>query len=265
MDLSLQQGYLVALDVPARSGRQPPWWPCLRAPQGQSVSRQGQHRRTREVRRAFRVLLSLRPIARTSNIGTNTLIGSSTHIAENVKIVSSVIGQNCTIGAGSELVNAYIFEGTTVGTNCYIEQSIIGSNVKIKDGSKIPKGCLIGDGVILGPSAALEPFDKLSSKRVTTSDADDEEEQDEDEDSDIEDAESSTLHYFLFSSPLSRCAAEQNSFDLSSLGADTNAILWPREAPDEEDDDEESPENWRNQKYMRIGAKLFRFYMLKLS
>jgi len=207
----------------------------------------------------FHLLLLLRPVARTSNIGTNTLIGSSTHIAENVKIVSSVIGQNCTIGTGSELVNAYIFEGTTVGANCYIEQSIIGANVKIKDGSRIPKGCLIGDGVIVGPNAALEPFDKLSSKRVTTSDADDEENQDDDEDSDIEDVENSTPSYFVFSPSLSRCAVEQNSFDLAPLGADTNAILWPREAPDEEDDDEESPENWHNQKYMRIGAKLFRF------
>jgi translation initiation factor eIF-2B subunit epsilon len=41
--------------------------------------------------------------------------------------------------------------------------------------------------------------------------------------------------------------------DKTPLGKDSNAIVWPRGPPDEEDD-EEGPENWQNQRFMRIGS-----------
>jgi len=49
---------------------------------------------------------------------------------------------------------------------------------------------------------------------------------------------------------------EQDSIDKTGLGKDSNAIVWPRGPPDEEDD-EEGPENWKNQRFMRLGTKLF--------
>jgi len=47
---------------------------------------------------------------------------------------------------------------------------------------------------------------------------------------------------------------EQDSIDKTGLGKDSNAIVWPRGPPDEEDD-EEGPENWKNQRFMRLGTK----------
>ncbi|CAA7271788.1 unnamed protein product [Cyclocybe aegerita] len=153
-------------------------------------------------------------LARTCNIGTNTLIGSSTKVSENVTIIASVIGQNCTIGPGSTISNSYIFENAVVGANCAIERSIIGADRRA------------------GPNATLAPFERLSAKRGPVdieADADD-------DDSDIEEVE-----------------ANQNSIDKKSLGKDSNAIVWPRGPPDEEDEDEESPENYKNQRFMRLG------------
>jgi translation initiation factor eIF-2B subunit epsilon len=49
---------------------------------------------------------------------------------------------------------------------------------------------------------------------------------------------------------------DQESIDKTSLGKDSNAIVWPRGPPDEEDD-EEGPENFKNQRYMRIGVFIF--------
>lgn len=45
---------------------------------------------------------------------------------------------------------------------------------------------------------------------------------------------------------------DQELIDKTSLGKDSNAIVWPRGPPDEEDD-EDGPENFKNQRYMRIG------------
>ncbi|KAF8969966.1 nucleotide-diphospho-sugar transferase [Flammula alnicola] len=171
-------------------------------------------------------------LARTCNVGKNTLIGSSTTVSDNVTITASVIGQNCRIGAGSTINNSYIFENAVVGEGCSIERSIIGAGVQIKDRSRIPKGCLIADGVVVGPDATLRPFERLSVRR----DEADIEADADDDDSDIEEVE-----------------ANQDSIDKVGLGKDSNAIVWPRGPPADEEDDEEGPENYRNQRFMRIG------------
>lgn len=130
-------------------------------------------------------------LGRTCKIGNNTLIGSSTHIHDNVEITESVIGQNCVIGAGTVIRRSYIFDGTIIGSQCVIEQSIIGTKVNIKNGTQVHKGSLIGDGVIVGPSAILGPFERLSKRRdVSDVNLDDE---DEEVDSDLEDVEASAF------------------------------------------------------------------------
>ena len=49
---------------------------------------------------------------------------------------------------------------------------------------------------------------------------------------------------------------DQGLIDKTSLGKDSNAIVWPR-GPFDEEDDEEGPENFKNQRYMRIGVFIF--------
>ena len=132
--------------------------------------------------------------ARTCNIGTNTLIGSSTQVAENVQIIASVIGRNCTIGAGSIIKNSYIFENTIIGTRCVVERSIIGAGVIVKDGSHVPVGCLIAEGVVIGPDAMLDPYERLSAKRNKIVGAGRDGDDNDDDDSDIEEVEASELN-----------------------------------------------------------------------
>jgi translation initiation factor eIF-2B subunit epsilon len=141
---------------------------------------------------------------RTCKIGNNTLIGASTKIHENAQITGSVIGQNCVIGAGSVIDGSYIFDGTVIGAQCVVKRSIIGAGVTIKEKTRIEKGCLVGDGVVVGPLAVLDPFERLSMRRDKTAPV--EEEEEEDEDSDIEEIEAS-----MYLSPLSHlCAHSRN-------------------------------------------------------
>lgn len=170
-------------------------------------------------------------LARTCKIGNNTLIGSSTHIHDNVEITESVIGQNCVIGAGTVIRRSYIFDGTIIGSQCVIEQSIIGTKVNIKNGTQVHKGSLIGDGVIVGPSAILGPFERLSKRRdVSDVNLDDE---DEEVDSDLEDVE-----------------ANQDSTP-KTLGKDSNALVWPKSPPDDAEEDE--LDNYKNERFLWLG------------
>ena len=60
----------------------------------------------------------------------------------------------------------------------------------IKDGSHVPLGCLIGEGVMIGPDAMLEPYERLSVKRNEIIGAGSDDDHDDD-DSDIEEVEAS--------------------------------------------------------------------------
>ncbi|KAJ7710005.1 nucleotide-diphospho-sugar transferase [Mycena rosella] len=171
-------------------------------------------------------------LARTCKIGNNTLIGASTRILENVQISGSVIGRNCVIGAGSIIDGSYIFDGTVIGAQCVVKRSIIGAGVTIKEKTRIEKGCLLGDGVVVGPLAVLDNFERLSRRRDKT--AGEEEEEDEDEDSDMEEIE-----------------ANQEGAS-SMLGKDSNAIVWPR-GPSEDDDDDDGIVNYKNQRLRQLG------------
>ncbi|KDQ60712.1 hypothetical protein JAAARDRAFT_190866 [Jaapia argillacea MUCL 33604] len=177
-------------------------------------------------------------LSRTCKIGNNTLIGSSTQVFDGAQVSMSVIGQRCRIGVGSIIRNSYIFDNTTIGSNCVVEHSIIGAGVFIKDKSRIERGCLVADGVALGPEARLGPFERVSKKREPKRDKKaglDEDEEDEDEDSEWEEVE-----------------ANQASVT-AILGKDSNAIVWPKGSPEEDDEDVDEVETFNNQRLMRIG------------
>ena len=200
---------------------------------------------------------------RTCSIGNNTLIGSSTQVNENTCIAASVIGRDCIIGAGTTIRDSYIFEGTVVGSDCVIERSIIGANVTIKDQTRVSKGCLVGDGVIVGPSAVLRAFERLSKRPDENEKR--QMEEDEDVDSDLEDVEASAFR--SWSSPyfLTHKREDQDPLLATLLGESSNALVWPRASPGE-DDEEEEIIRLKNERFMRLGnyIPLFKHYPCSL-
>jgi translation initiation factor eIF-2B subunit epsilon len=68
----------------------------------------------------------------------------------------------------------------------------------VKDGSHVPLGCLIAEGVVIGPDAMLVPYERLSAKRneIIGAGGDvDGADDDDDDDSDIEEVEASELNH----------------------------------------------------------------------
>jgi len=99
--------------------------------------------------------------------------------------------------AGSVIKNSCIFENTIVGASCIVERSIIGAGVMAKDCSHVPLGCLIAEGVVIGPDAMLHPYERLSAKRneiIGAGGDGDGVDANDDDDSDIEEVEASELN-----------------------------------------------------------------------
>ncbi|KAI6117666.1 nucleotide-diphospho-sugar transferase [Pisolithus croceorrhizus] len=212
-------------------------------------------------------------LSRTCKIGNNTLIGSQCLISDNAQISASIFGQRCTIGAGSVILNSYLFDGVVVGPNCTIEFSILAAGVQVKEGSRIEKGCLLADGVVIGPQARLQPFERLSRRHLGTEhneedegEEDDEDEDDEDEDEDVDEEgdgdveESEDDNESEMDSDYGEIEANQDPDALKRLGPDNNAIIWPQPSIDEDEeiDEVEHPTNLR---LMRLGDDVSDLYL----
>lgn len=105
-------------------------------------------------------------LARSSKIGSHTLLGPASTVEDKAEVSGSVLGRYVRVGESSTVKNSYLWDGAIVEAGCHIENSIVGRNVVVKTGSKIAKGCLVGDGVVLGPHADLKPFTRVSKLRL---------------------------------------------------------------------------------------------------
>ncbi|KAF7793053.1 hypothetical protein EIP86_004158 [Pleurotus ostreatoroseus] len=186
---------------------------------------------------------------RTCKVGTNTLIGSHTTVASGANITASVIGQRCMIGPDVVLSHAYIFDDTVVGAGSTVTQSIVGSQVRIGEGSQLERGCLVGDGVVLGKNVHLAPFSRVSRRRDLLSV--DEGEESEEEWDEIEQSE--RMRFTRLRDDLTNlCYVADDGKSNSVLGEGSNAIVWPQ-GPWEDDEELDEVERFDNQRLMRLG------------
>lgn len=76
-----------------------------------------------------------------------------------------------------------------------LDRCIVGKDVRILNGSVLGEGCLLADGVTVGPDAQLPPFTRVSRKKGSTpiakppADDEDEDVVDDDDDSEIDEVE----------------------------------------------------------------------------
>ncbi|KAF9521193.1 hypothetical protein BS47DRAFT_1378549 [Hydnum rufescens UP504] len=162
-------------------------------------------------------------LSRTCTIGSHTQIGRRTTIDDDAFLDHSVIGEDCSIGRGTKIQNTYIWASVTIGAGCIVEDSIIANGVKIGRNSRISRGCLIGEGTVLGENANLAPFSRVAASPPTK---DDEEEDD-----------------------------NMSPADPSVVGFNTQAYLWPEEEKDDASDSEDDTEHetLQTRQFNRLG------------
>ncbi|KAH9005204.1 nucleotide-diphospho-sugar transferase [Lactarius hatsudake] len=186
-------------------------------------------------------------LSRTCKIGNNTLIGPSSHVGDNAKVVASTLGARCSVGTDTVLRNAYVFDDVTIGPNCVLESCIVGAGVQVGEGSQIARGSLVADGVKLGPGTVLMPFERVSRRKQKSVPVIGEPAE-EDDDGDDADADSELEE------------AEKNQRSISqNLGPGSDAFVWPRRAiarKGDEEGHENELENFNNWRLMRLGDDL---------
>src|SRR5258708_17023767 len=102
---------------------------------------------------------------RSCTLKSRTQVGPRSHVDDNAIIEGSVIGPGCRVGPNVKIVNCFMMSGSAVGANSIITETIIGCEVKIGPNSRVDRGCMIGDGAILGTGANVPPFSKVAGGR----------------------------------------------------------------------------------------------------
>lgn len=118
-------------------------------------------------------------LARTAEVGPLSLLGAGVTVAADARVVRSVLGARCIVGAGAVVRDSYLWDGVVVDAGAVVEHSILGKGVRVKAKSTIARGCVVGDGVVLGPEAKLSEFTKVSRKGLRAENADEDDEDDE--------------------------------------------------------------------------------------
>ncbi|EJD05818.1 nucleotide-diphospho-sugar transferase [Fomitiporia mediterranea MF3/22] len=167
-------------------------------------------------------------LARTSHIGPLTLLGPGTSIASDARVVRSVLGENCFLEQGSSVTDSILWDDVRVEQGAIVEDSVLGKGVTVLRGSRIDRGCLISDGVVVGPEARLKKLTRVSQKLGTTQDT----EEDREELESVEAAQTDELR--------------------ARLGSNSNGMIWPEEEEDSDEDEDEANDRI-NQRLLRLG------------
>ncbi|MBO8126142.1 MAG: NDP-sugar synthase [Firmicutes bacterium] len=68
---------------------------------------------------------------------------------------TNVIGENCRVESGVKLSDSVLWDRVTVGERAQVEGAVLGQGVTVLPGAKVPRGCIIGDGSVIGSQANL--------------------------------------------------------------------------------------------------------------
>ncbi|KAI8145758.1 nucleotide-diphospho-sugar transferase [Fennellomyces sp. T-0311] len=101
-------------------------------------------------------------LSRSCIIDENVQIGSGTVIGENSRVANSVIGRNCSIGDNVVLDGAYVWDNVTIFSNSIVTRSILANNVTLMENTSIHNGSLVSLDVTLGPGEDVPKYSRLS-------------------------------------------------------------------------------------------------------
>lgn len=81
-------------------------------------------------------------------------------------ITHAVVGRGCFLPATCRINRSILFDGVRVGSGSVIDGSILCTNVKIGRNTVIEKGCVIGEGAVIGDDLHLEARTRVAPMTV---------------------------------------------------------------------------------------------------
>lgn len=105
-------------------------------------------------------------VAKTVTMEGTGVIGKNTNIADNVKLINCIVGDNCNVGRGSYLRETVIWDGTQIGNEVRSERAIVGKDCFIGDRCYLEEHSVVADDVRVGPDSLIRPHVKIWPGRI---------------------------------------------------------------------------------------------------
>lgn len=106
-------------------------------------------------------------LARSSEIGSGSIIGQTTSIGDGSKISNSIIGRRCIIGKNVHIKEAHVWDDVVIGSGSKIEKCIVANEAVIGDNCSAGPGALISFRVRLASGTTVMPGARFTTTPST--------------------------------------------------------------------------------------------------
>ncbi|KAI9164442.1 translation initiation factor eIF-2B epsilon subunit, GEF [Blastocladiella emersonii ATCC 22665] len=100
-------------------------------------------------------------LSRTTSLVGNVVLGRNSAVGQGTVLTNCVVGRDCKIGRNVRLANAYLWDGCSVGDGVVVEHAILARNAAVRDRVTLARGCILGQGVVVGADTAVPPHTRI--------------------------------------------------------------------------------------------------------
>ncbi len=90
-----------------------------------------------------------------------SVVGEGAHVADDARVIRSVVGANARVGEGALMDESVILPGVSIGANVTIRHSVVA------DGAQIGDGAVLEDTTVVGAGLHVAPGVHLSNEKVS--------------------------------------------------------------------------------------------------
>ncbi|CAI9102454.1 OLC1v1000729C1 [Oldenlandia corymbosa var. corymbosa] len=101
-------------------------------------------------------------LSRSAQIGPFTVVGSGTTVGTHSEISNSVVGKSCKIGENVSIDGSYIWHDVTIEDGCVIKNALVCDGVIIKSGVILEPGVVLSYKVVVGQNFVVPAYSKVS-------------------------------------------------------------------------------------------------------
>ena len=103
-------------------------------------------------------------VARSSQVGAGSVLGSGTSIGFCSVVKNSILGRRCRVGNNVNITDSYVWDGASIGNDVKILKAIIANDAVVGDGATISEGAMVSAGAQVAKDATVRSHGRVTCR-----------------------------------------------------------------------------------------------------